>query len=63
MALTNIILTIDDYCNASFITLRDTKAVRNNLKEMYGRVHEARIVAHVVQYQQLRMQPTAKVME
>ena len=63
VALTNIILTIDDSCIAAVITLRDPKEVWDTLKKMYKTVSEARIDAYIVQFQQLKMKPTEKVME
>ena len=53
MALTNILLTIDDTCNAAFITLRDPRQVWDKLASMYKKVLDARIDAFLVQLQKV----------
>lgn len=63
IALTNIILTIDDTCNAAVITLRDPKEVWDKLGSMYRKVLDARIDAPLVHLQKVKMHSSERIME
>lgn len=63
VALTNLLLTVDDSCSASVISMRDPKEVWDTLKSMFHTISEASIDAYLLQYQSIKMRPGEKVMQ
>lgn len=62
IAVTNLFLTIEDTCLSSVISLRNPKDIWDTLKEMFKSTSEASIDSYLVQYQQLSMRSTEKIM-
>lgn len=63
MALSNLLLTIEDACSASVIDLREPKAVWEELKTIYQAVSTASVDSFLTQYQGMKMCPKEKVVE
>lgn len=62
VALTIIILTIDDSRNASVITLRDLQCVWHTLRGIYATASEARIDVSLSQYHIMKIEAIEKLM-
>ena len=63
LALTNIVLTIDDPISASVITLRDPNKVWETLRILFSTVSEARVDSYMSQYQNAHMEEGEKVLQ
>ena len=61
IALTNLILAIDDSCSAAVITLREPAEVWKKLKQMYETVSGTRIDAYLAQLHGVKMLQREKV--
>ena len=62
VAVTNLLLSIEDSCSATVINLRDPAEIWDRLKQMFKSTSEARIDAYLEQYQNVRMAPSEKIM-
>lgn len=62
IALTNIVFSIDDRCNAAVITLREPHAVWKKLSTMYEKVLEARFDALMSLLQKTKMRSDERMM-
>ena len=62
VAVTNLLLTIEDSVSAAVISLRNPKEIWDILQKTNQQVSEASIDAYLAQYQNVRMAPDEKVM-
>ena len=63
VAVTNLLLSIDDSCLSAVISLRDPKEIWHTLKDMFKSTAEASIDAYLSQYQNMKMRTSEKVMQ
>ena len=63
LALSHLLLTIDNACSAAVIDFKEPKKVWEELKEIYQAVSVASVDSYLVTYQAIQMQRNEKVME